>query len=137
MDGYLLDTNICIYLLKGQRGIVDKIEIAGCDNCFITDVTLAELWFGAYNSERIEQQKRGVVYLEQLFNVISIRDSVELFGSNKAYLKSKGILIDDFDILIGSTAIKHDLIMVTENVKHLSRLPGISVENWANYSPSS
>ena len=136
MDGYLLDTNICIYLLKGQRGIVDKIEIAGCDNCFITDVTLAELWFGAYNSERIEQQKRGVVYLEQLFNVISIRDSVELFGSNKAYLKSKGILIDDFDILIGSTAIKHDLIMVTEKVKHRSRLPGISVENWANYSPS-
>ena len=132
MNGFLLDTNICIYLLKGQRGIVDKIEIAGCDNCFITDVTLAELWFGAYNSERIEQQKRGVVYLEQLFNVISIRDSVELFGSNKAYLKSKGILIDDFDILIGSTAIKHDLIMVTENVKHLSRLPGISVENWAN-----
>lgn len=137
MNGFLLDTNICIYLLKGQRGIVDKIEIAGCDNCFITDVTLAELWFGAYNSERIEQQKRGVVYLEQLFNVISIRDSVELFGSNKAYLKSKGILIDDFDILIGSTAIKHDLIMVTENVKHLSRLPGISVENWANNSPSS
>ena len=136
MNGFLLDTNICIYLLKGQRGIVDKIEIAGCDNCFITDVTLAELWFGAYNSERIEQQKRGVVYLEQLFNVISIRDSVELFGSNKAYLKSKGILIDDFDILIGSTAIKHDLIMVTENVKHLSRLPGISVENWASYSPS-
>ena len=136
MNGFLLDTNICIYLLKGQRGIVDKIEIAGCDNCFITDVTLAELWFGAYNSERIEQQKRGVVYLEQLFNVISIKDSVELFGSNKAYLKSKGILIDDFDILIGSTAIKHDLIMVTENVKHLSRLPGISVENWASYSPS-
>ena len=137
MNGFLLDTNICIYLLKGQRGIVDKIEIAGCDNCFITDVTLAELWFGAYNSERIEQQKRGVVYLEQLFNVISIRDSVELFGSNKAYLKSKGILIDDFDILIGSTAIKHDLIMVTENINHLSSLPGISVENWANYSPSS
>ena len=136
MNGFLLDTNICIYLLKGQRGIVDKIEIAGCDNCFITDVTLAELWFGAYNSERIEQQKRGVVYLEQLFNVISIRDSVELFGSNKAYLKSKGILIDDFDILIGSTAIKHDLIMVTENIKHLSRLPGISVEDGANYSPS-
>ena len=98
MNGYLLDTNICIYLLKGQRGIVEKIEVTGCDNCFITDVTLAELWFGAYNSNRIEQQKRGISYLEQLFNVISIKDSVELFGSNKAYLKSRGIIIDDFDI---------------------------------------
>ena len=67
-----------------------------------------------------------------MFDVISIKDSVELFGSNKAYLKNKGLIIDDFDILIGSTAIKHNLIMVTENVKHLSRLPGISVENWAN-----
>ena len=132
MNGYLLDTNICIYLLKGQRGIVEKIEVTGCDNCFITDVTLAELWFGAYNSNRIEQQKRGISYLEQLFNVISIKDSVELFGSNKAYLKSRGTIIDDFDILIGSTAIKHNLIMVTENVKHLSRLPGITVENWAS-----
>ena len=98
MNGYLLDTNICIYLLKGQRGIVEKIEVTGCDNCFITDVTLAELWFGAYNSNRIEQQKRGISYLEQLFNVISIKDSVELFGSNKAYLKSRGTIIDDFDI---------------------------------------
>ena len=132
MNGYLLDTNICIYLLKGQRGIVEKIEVTGCDNCFITDVTLAELWFGAYNSNRIEQQKRGISYLEQLFNVISIKDSVELFGSNKSYLKSRGTIIDDFDILIGSTAIKHNLIMVTENVKHLSRLPGITVENWAS-----
>lgn len=132
MNGYLLDTNICIYLLKGQRGIVEKIEVTGCDNCFITDVTLAELWFGAYNSNRIEQQKRGISYLEQLFNVISIKDSVELFGSNKAYLKSRGTIIDDFDILIGSAAIKHNLIMVTENVKHLSRLPGITVENWAS-----
>ena len=132
MNGYLLDTNICFYLLKGQRGIVEKIEVTGCDNCFITDVTLAELWFGAYNSNRIEQQKRGISYLEQLFNVISIKDSVELFGSNKAYLKSRGTIIDDFDILIGSTAIKHNLIMVTENVKHLSRLPGITVENWAS-----
>ena len=132
MNGYLLDTNICIYLLKGQRGIVEKIEVTGCDNCFITDVTLAELWFGAYNSNRIEQQKRGISYLDQLFNVISIKDSVELFGSNKAYLKSRGTIIDDFDILIGSTAIKHNLIMVTENVKHLSRLPGITVENWAS-----
>ena len=84
----------------------------------------------------LEEIEHHNLILEQLFNVISIRDSVELFGSNKAYLKSKGILIDDFDILIGSTAIKHDLIMVTENIKHLSRLPGISVENWANYSPS-
>ena len=132
MNGFLLDTNICIYLLKGQRGIVERIENVGCGNCFITDITLAELWFGAYNSNRIEQQKRGIVYLEQLFNVISVKDSVELFGSNKAYLKSKGLIIDDFDILIGSTAIKHNLILVTENVKHLSRLPCISVENWAN-----
>ena len=80
MDGYLLDTNICIYLLKGQRGIVERIEIAGCNNCFITDITLAELWFGAYNSNRIEQQKRGIVYLELLFDVILIKNSFVLFG---------------------------------------------------------
>ena len=42
------------------------------------------------------------------------------------------MLIDDFDMLIGATALKHDMVLVTENVKHLSHVPGIVIENWIN-----
>lgn len=55
---------------------------------------------------------------------------MENFGDNKAYLKKQGNLIDDFDLLIGSIAVACDLIMVTEHVKHLERIPKIQIENW-------
>lgn len=127
---YLLDTNICIYLLKGQRGIGEMIERVGTNNCYVSDITMAELWYGAANSGQRERQARGVKAIGKLFNTVSIHDTVELFGDNKALLKRQGTIIDDFDILIGSTAVLYDMIMVTENVKHLSRIPNIQIENW-------
>lgn len=74
----------------------------------------------------------GVHYIERLFTVLPIRNAIETYADTKAYLNSKGLLIDDFDLLIGATAICHKLIMVTENVKHLSRMPQIRIENWIN-----
>lgn len=74
----------------------------------------------------------GVHYIERLFTVLPICNAIETYADTKAYLNSKGLLIDDFDLLIGATAICHKLIMVTENVKHLSRMPQIRIENWIN-----
>jgi len=53
-----------------------------------------------------------------------------LFGKNKAILRREGLLIDNFDLLIGSTAVAHNCVLVTDNVKHLSRIPDIEIENW-------
>ena len=55
MNKYLLDTDICIYFLKGMYGLNDKIVSVGIDNCFISEITVAELKFGAANSEKIKQ----------------------------------------------------------------------------------
>ena len=59
-----------------------------------------------------------------MFNALS------LFGKNKAILRREGLLIDNFDLLIGSTAVAHNCVLVTDNVKHLSRIPDIEIENW-------
>ena len=64
------------------------------------------------------------------FKVISVSGTLPLFGDLKANLKRKGTLIDAFDILIGCAAIHNNLILVTDNIKHLERLPGIFIENW-------
>lgn len=72
----------------------------------------------------------GVRYVEEYFTVLPIHEVLEKFGDSKALLKSNGLLIDDFDLLIGATAVVYGLIMVTENVKHLSRVPDIRIENW-------
>lgn len=130
MRGYLLDTNICIFLLKNRYGVQERIRQAGCENCFVSDVTLAELYYGAYNSNQREKHLEGVLYLEELFNVLPIHETVEVFGEVKAKLSREGMLIDDFDLLIGCTALAYDLVMVSENVRHLARIPGIRVENW-------
>ena len=130
MEKYLLDTNICIYFLKNQYGVTEHIKAVGNNNCFISDITLAELYFGASNSGHKEQKMRGVKAIEKYFTVISIQKALECFGDCKAALKKQGQLIDDFDLLIGSTAVSCDMIMVTENVKHLARIPNIRTENW-------
>lgn len=61
---------------------------------------------------------------------MQIDDCLEVYAESKAYLRSQGKLIDDFDLLIGATAIANDMIAVTENVKHLGMIPGIKIENW-------
>ncbi|MCD8137249.1 MAG: type II toxin-antitoxin system VapC family toxin [Parabacteroides gordonii] len=91
---------------------------------------MAELYYGASNSGQKEQKMRGVKAIEKYFTVISIQNALECFGDSKTALKKQGKLVDDFDLLIGSTAVACGLIMVTENVKHLNRIPGICIENW-------
>lgn len=53
-----------------------------------------------------------------------------LFADTKALLRQQGKLIDDFDLLIGTTALKDNMTLVTDNVKHLARIPGLHIENW-------
>ena len=130
MKQYLLDTNICIYFLKNQYGVAEHIKAVGNKNCFISDITLAELYFGASNSGQKEHKIKGVKAIEKYFTVIPIQKALECYGDCKAVLKKQGKLIDDFDLLIGATAVTCNLIMVTENVKHLARIPNINVENW-------
>lgn len=68
--------------------------------------------------------------LEEYLTILPIRPTIEKYGDYKSLLKKQGLLIDDFDLLIGCTAVHNKLIMVTENVKHLSRIPNILIENW-------
>ena len=130
MRGYLLDTNICIYLLKQRYDIEKRIKQAGYDNCFISDITLAELYYGASHSGQKEKKMQGVHFIEDYFTTLPIQPSFEKFGDIKSLLRKQGLLIDDFDLLIGCTALQYRLTLVSENVKHLSRIPDIEIENW-------
>ena len=131
-SGFLLDTNICISLLKNKYGIREKIIEVGPENCYVSEITIAELYYGASKSNNKAARIKDVEFIANNFDVLPIFSALELFGDLKNKLELSGERIDDFDILIGSTAIKNNLVMVTDNVKHLGRLPGITVENWKN-----
>ena len=128
--GYLLDTNICISMLKNQYGVRETILKVKPENCYISEITLAELYFGASYSGRKEERLKDVTFIIDRFKIIPVSETLPLFGDIKASLKRECNLIDDFDILIGCTAIMNHLTMVTDNVKHLKRLSGIMIENW-------
>ncbi|MEM6317614.1 MAG: type II toxin-antitoxin system VapC family toxin [Bacteroidota bacterium] len=131
MNQYLLDTDICIHLLKGKYNLKKKVEEVGIENCFISEITIAELTYGAFNSTNFNKHIQEVTLIENLFNVLPIYDSLPKFGEEKARLRKLGRLLPDFDLLIGTTAVYHHMMMVTKNEKHLSRIDGVRVENLA------
>lgn len=134
MKKYLLDTNICIYLFKNQYQIAQKIALAGVENCFLSEITLAELHFGVANSPGHYQthNQQQLEQLEALFKerILPISSCFTIYAQQKTTLKKRGQLIGEFDLLIGCTALAYNLIMVTQNTREFQRLEGLVVENW-------
>lgn len=128
--GYLLDTNICISMLKDKYGVRETILKVNPKNCYVSEITLGELYYGASFSNNKEARLKDVAFVVDNFKIIPVSETLPMFGDIKAHLRREGSLIDDFDILIGCTAILNNLVMVTDNVKHLGRLPNIKIENW-------
>lgn len=104
----------------------------GKENCFISEITVAELKFGVENSsdDKREANRRIVEAFIQKFNILPIYNCLDNYAIEKARLKKSGKPIDDFDLLIGSTAIVNDLIMVTNNLNHFNRIENIGLEDW-------
>lgn len=133
MAQYLLDTDVCIELIKHNERVLDKVESVGADNCFVTDITIAELFYGAAKSGRPEQFD-DVDYILQSFDLIPLLSSLRLYGENKAQLEDRGQMIGEFDLLIGSCAVHNNLVMVTSNLKHFDHITNIVLEDWAQKS---
>ena len=131
MNGYLLDTNICIYLFKGKFDIREKIRSAGFDCCYISEITLAELIYGAVCSQDESRHTKEIEDLLSVVTVLPIRPVFHQFSVEKKRLRLAGTPIENFDLLIGATALVHSLIMVTENEKHFRHIQNLQIENWA------
>lgn len=130
MKRYLLDTNICVYFLRGRFGVAQRIAEAGWEECCISEITVAELLYGAENSNEVEKNTQLVETFCNSIKVIPISDALRVYAHEKVRLRRKGTPIEDLDLLIGSTAKANGLVLVTENIRHLNRVEGINIENW-------
>lgn len=116
---YLLDTNTCIYLLNGNQQLMKKVQEVGAYSLALSYSVLAELYFGAYNSKRVDANLHCIEVFKRNLSILSESDeSARLFGKIKADLRVKGNMIDDFDILIASVAVSNDCILITNNTIH-------------------
>jgi len=130
MEKYLLDTNICIFFLRGKYNLNERLKQVGLENCCISEITLAELKYGAEFSEYVSDNMKLVDEFAKCITILPIFNSLGLYAKEKARLRKSGTLIDDFDLLIGCSAIANKLILVTENEKHFNRIKKIKITNW-------
>jgi predicted nucleic acid-binding protein len=128
---YLLDTNICVYWLKGNEHIEQKILSVGIDTISLSFVNLSELYYGAYKSQRVEANLALIQRLTDQLSIIESDEAIcEMFGELKANLERAGAIIDDADLFIAASAKVHGLTLVTNNIRHFKRIKGLKLENW-------
>lgn len=116
--------------MKGRFELDKKFDLVNNDSLFISEITLAELKFGVANSQNIEKNSLALNNFLTGVQILPIFDGIDIYAKEKARLKKSGKPVDDFDLLIGSTAIANDLILVTNNTKHFENLKRIKLDNW-------
>lgn len=130
MKKYLLDTNICVYFLNGKFELDAKIERIGFNNCLVSEITIAELKYGVEKSKEKERNRKTIKSFLEKIDILPIFPALDIYAKEKARLKQKGMILDDFDLLIGATALFNNLILVTKNKSDFERLDSIKIEDW-------
>ena len=131
---YMLDTNMCIYIIKKKTdSVLNKIKQKRNKGLFISSITLAELEFGNENANNLYKEKNRVALMEFL-TIIGIKyfeeNAAKEFGIIKKNLKDRNCLIGPYDMLIGAHAKSLGMILVTNNTNEFERIRDLKIENW-------
>jgi tRNA(fMet)-specific endonuclease VapC len=129
---FLLDTNICIYIIKRKPiKVFEKFQMLQLSDVGVSAITVAELEYGAFKSQRQEQNRAALNQFLMPLEVLPFDQSAtQTYGQIRAELERQGIVVGAMDLLIASQAICQNLVLVTNNVRELSRIPGLILENW-------
>ena len=129
---YLLDTNICIYIInKRPASVLDTIRSKNPDEIAISTITIAELHYGAERSRHPDQNRIAVFEFLITFQLLDFdQRAAAYYGQIRKELESKGTPIVPMDLLLASHAAAYNLIFVTNNIKEFKRIDNLRLENW-------
>lgn len=139
---YMLDTNICSYIIKKRPlSVLDKLKVIPIESCYISSITLAELRYWVGKNKRIHRQSKNAgepnineKIIDQFVNHLNVAkfDSLaaDAYGDIRAELEQTGKLIGSEDLLIAAHAVSINSILVTNNTKEFKRVPNLTIENW-------
>ena len=134
MGKYILDTCTWIEFFHERNGVKERINDMDPDQIFASEITLAELTYGAMNSSDYERHIQEPEWLRQYITIFDISEVFHEYALIRCALnKIKKHLdreVSSLDIFISDTALHYGLIVVTENIKHFSLMPGVKFENW-------
>ena len=133
---YLLDTNICIYLIKKKYPELQlRIESEELFNIALSSITVAELEFGIAKSLYPDRNRELLYGFLSPFDIIPFSElDAENFGYIRAYLNKLGTPIGPYDLQIAAQCVTRNLRLVTNNVKEFERVPNLIIENWVQES---
>lgn len=129
---YLLDTNICIYIIKNRYvDLVKKLREVGIENVGISTITVAELEYGVANSAKPGETMAKLYEFLVPFAILDFdMHAARHYGRIRKTLKDIGQPIGPLDMLIAAIALAQGQALVTNNVKEFARVPGLKIENW-------
>ena len=132
---YLLDTDTISFALRGQAGVAQRLLAHHPFQLAVSSISVAELRYGA--DRKSSKRLHAVIssFLSPLEIVPFDTNAADLFGRLGSLLAERGTPIGDFDVLIAAHAVSLKRILVTNNVRHFSRVPGLKIENWADPTP--
>lgn len=128
---YMLDTNICIYVMKTYPPAVREKFNALAEQLCISSITLGELHYGAEKSARRAENLVAIEHFVGRLEVLPFADKAAAhYGQVRAELERAGTPCGPHDMQIGGHARSEGLIVVTNNLREFARMPGVRVENW-------
>jgi len=127
---YLVDTDWAIQYLRGDAGIVGRLEELKPEGLGPSVISLAELYEGVFSSRDSQASEEGLNNFFRRVAIIGIdEETCRLFGRERGRLRVGGKVVGDFDLLIGSTALRHDLTLLTNNRRHFEMIEGVRLES--------
>ena len=130
---YMLDTNICIYIMKQKpEQVLQRFKTELDDGICISSITLAELEYGMQHSSNPVKNEQALLRFLAPLNIIPFGvAAASEYGAIRAYLQGQGTPIGPLDMLIAGHARAEKMILVTNNVREFERVPDLEIENWA------
>ncbi len=132
MIKYMLDTNICIYIIKQKPAkVIERFKQTDISQIGISSITLSELQYGVSKSSNPEQNQMALSQFAAPLEIFPYDDgAAQYYGDLRAGLEKQGTPIGSLDMLIAAHAISLNSVLITNNEKEFNRVPNLRIDNW-------
>jgi len=130
---YMLDTNICIYIIKEKpQKVLEKFQSLNIGDICISVITFSELKYGVQKSKYNDKNKTALTNFLSPIEILPFKQKAALeYAKIRTLLEKKGEIIGAYDLMIGAHALAKNLTLITNNVKEFKRINKLTIENWA------
>jgi tRNA(fMet)-specific endonuclease VapC len=127
---YLVDTDWAINHLNGQPRTRQRLEELAASGLALSTISLAEVYEGIYYSNDPERNEKALAeFLHDVTVLVIDEGTSRLFGKERGRLRAEGKRVSDFDLMIGATALQHDLTLLTNDRRHFESIAGLQIES--------